>query len=92
MKPVITGAAGTISKSFRKCRSSIPGKHEIKELQATAIPGTVRILRGVLMLKYRTFIEANNGICATNCNCNTVQPRNMVHVIINNNNNNNEFI
>jgi hypothetical protein len=30
--PVIMGATGTISKSFRKYLSSIPGKHNIKEL------------------------------------------------------------
>jgi hypothetical protein len=29
--PVITVAAGTISKSFRKYLSNIPGEHEIKE-------------------------------------------------------------
>jgi hypothetical protein len=28
--PVITGPAGTISKSFRKYMSNVPGKHEIK--------------------------------------------------------------
>ena len=37
--PVITGATGTISKSFRKYVSNIPGKHEVKELQKTAILG-----------------------------------------------------
>jgi len=47
--PVIIGATGTISKSFRKYVSSIPGKHEIKELQKTAILGTAHILRKVLM-------------------------------------------
>jgi len=31
--PVITGATGTISKSFRKYVSNIPGKQEVKELQ-----------------------------------------------------------
>jgi hypothetical protein len=31
--PVIIGATGTISKSFRKYLSSIPGKHDIKKLQ-----------------------------------------------------------
>jgi hypothetical protein len=35
--PVIIGATGTISKSFRKCVSTIPGNHELKELQKTAI-------------------------------------------------------
>jgi len=37
--PVIRGT-GTISKSFRKYTSNIPGKHEVKELQKTAILGT----------------------------------------------------
>jgi hypothetical protein len=31
--PVIIGATGTISKSFRKYVSTIPGNHEVKELQ-----------------------------------------------------------
>jgi hypothetical protein len=47
--PVITGATGTISKSFRKYLSNVPGKHEIKELQKTAILGTAHILYKVLM-------------------------------------------
>ena len=47
--PVIIGAAGTISKSFRKYLSNIPGKHEVKELQKTTILGTAHILRKVLM-------------------------------------------
>ena len=47
--PVIIGATGAISKSFRKCMSNIPGKHEVKELQKTAILGTLRILPKVLM-------------------------------------------
>ena len=47
--PVITGATGTISKSFRKYVRNIPGKHEVKELQKTAILGTAHILRKVLM-------------------------------------------
>jgi hypothetical protein len=38
--PVIIGATRTISKSFRKYLSSVPGKHDIKELQNTAIWGT----------------------------------------------------
>jgi hypothetical protein len=46
--PVIIGTTGTISKSFRKYLSSIPGKHEVKELQKTAIFGTAHILRKVL--------------------------------------------
>jgi hypothetical protein len=43
----IIGATGTMSKSFRKHLSSIPGKHDIKELQKTAILGTAHILRKV---------------------------------------------
>ena len=49
MIPIIIGATGTISKSFRKYVSNIPGKHEVKELQKTAILGTAHILREVLM-------------------------------------------
>jgi hypothetical protein len=47
--PVIIGATGTISKSVRKYVSTIPGNHEVKELQKTAILGTAHILRKVLM-------------------------------------------
>jgi hypothetical protein len=47
--PVIIGATGTISESFRKYLSSIPGKHGVKELQKTAILGTAHTLRKVLM-------------------------------------------
>jgi len=46
--PVIIGATGTISKSFRKYVSNIPGNHEVKELQKTGILGTAHILRKVL--------------------------------------------
>jgi len=47
--PVIIGASGTISKIFRKYVSNIPGNHEVKELQKTAILGTAHMLRKVLM-------------------------------------------
>jgi hypothetical protein len=40
--PVIIGATGTISESFRKYVSTIPGNHEVKELQKTAILGTAQ--------------------------------------------------
>jgi hypothetical protein len=46
---VIIGATGTISKSFRKYVSNIPGNHDVRELQKTAILGTAHILRKVLM-------------------------------------------
>jgi len=45
---VTIGATGTISKSFRKYVSNIPGNHEVKELQKTAMLGTGHILRKVL--------------------------------------------
>ena len=47
--PVIIWATGTISKTFRKYVSNIPGNHEVKELEKTAILGTAHILRKVLM-------------------------------------------
>jgi len=46
--PIIIGATGTISKSFRKYVSIIPGNYEVKEIQKTAILGTAHILRKVL--------------------------------------------
>ena len=47
--PVIIAATGTISKIFRKYASNIPGNHEVKELQKTAILGTAHVLGKVLM-------------------------------------------
>jgi len=47
--PVIIGATGTISKSFRTYMSNRPGNLEVKELQKTAILGTAHILQKVLM-------------------------------------------
>ena len=52
MIPVIIGATGTISKSFRKYVSNIPGNYEVKELRKTAILGTAHLLRKVLTQKY----------------------------------------
>jgi len=46
--PIIIDATGTILKSFRKYVSNIPGNHEVKEVQKTAILGTAHILRKVL--------------------------------------------
>jgi len=46
---VIIKATGTVSKSLRQYLSNVPGKHEIKELQKTAILCTAHILREVLM-------------------------------------------
>ena len=47
--PVIIGATGTTTKTFRKYVSNGPGNYEVKELQKTAILGTAHILRKVLM-------------------------------------------
>jgi hypothetical protein len=47
--PLVIGATGTISQSFRKYLSNIPGKLEIKELQKTAILATAHILLNVLV-------------------------------------------
>jgi len=66
--PVIIGATGTISKSFRKYVNNIPGKHEVKELQKTAILGTAHILRKVLMQKYNRFNTETNDISTMNSN------------------------
>jgi len=49
MIPVIIGAIGTVSKSFTKYVSNIPGRYEVKEPHKTAILGTTYTLRKVLM-------------------------------------------
>jgi len=67
-KPVIIGATVTISKSFRKYVSNIPGKHEVKELQKTATLGTAHIFRKVLMYKYNRFNTETNGVSTMNSN------------------------
>jgi len=64
--PVIIGATGTISKLFRRYMNNIPGNHEVKELQKTAILGTAHILRKVLTQRY-------NGVNAGSSN---VRPMN----------------
>jgi len=50
-----TGATGTISKSLTQYLSNIPGRHEIKVLQTTAILGTAHILQEVLVKMYSTW-------------------------------------
>jgi hypothetical protein len=47
--PVIIRATGTISKSFRKYLSNIPGIHKVKELHKTATSSIANILRKVQM-------------------------------------------
>jgi hypothetical protein len=46
--PVITGATGMATKSFRKNLEAVPGKHSIDSLQQTAILGISHIIRKVL--------------------------------------------
>jgi hypothetical protein len=46
--PVVIGATGSISESFRKYGSNVPGNRDVGELQKTAILGTAHILRKVL--------------------------------------------
>jgi len=46
--PVIIGANGTISKSFRKYVSDISGNHDDTERQKTVLMVTAHILRKVL--------------------------------------------
>jgi hypothetical protein len=43
--PVVIGATGPISKSFRKHVSNLPGNNDVKELQKTAILGTAHIVK-----------------------------------------------
>ena len=78
--PVIIGATGTISKSFRKYVSNIPGNHEVKQLQKTAILGTANILRKVLTSRYNgvnagtgdmNTMNSNTRIAPTRCSLGT---------------------
>jgi hypothetical protein len=47
--PLGIGETWTISKSFTKYVSNIPGNHNVRELQKTALLDTAHILRKVLM-------------------------------------------
>jgi len=66
--PLIPGATGTFSKSFRKCLRNILGRQGIKELQITAILSTTHNLWKVLMQKYKKFYMGNNITCTICCN------------------------
>jgi hypothetical protein len=65
--PVIIGATGTISYSFRKYPSKIPGKHENKG--ATENSHTVRCTRTAAStdVKYKRFNMENSIIFVINC-------------------------
>ena len=70
--------------------SNIPGEHEIKELQKSAILGTGHILKKVLMYEYRTYFAGEITLDVTQI-VNTEQlqhyyPRNVVcfrYIIVN---------
>jgi hypothetical protein len=46
--PVVTGAAGIVTRGLRKNLQAIPGKHSVDSLQKTAILGTSHTMRKVL--------------------------------------------
>ena len=56
------------SNLFIKYLSNITRKHEVKELQKTAILDTAHILRKVLMQKYNRFNNETNDISTRNSN------------------------
>jgi hypothetical protein len=43
--PVVIGATGIVSKSFRKYLTNVPRKHDSKGLEKTSILDTAHILR-----------------------------------------------
>ena len=45
--PVVIGATGTVSKSFRKYLNNMSEKYEFKELQKTSILGTAHTVQNV---------------------------------------------
>jgi hypothetical protein len=65
--PIIIRATGTISKSFRKYVSTIPGNNEVKELQKSVILGTAHILRKVRQagINYVGAINSSDRIAST---------------------------
>jgi hypothetical protein len=65
--PVTIRASGTISKSFRRHLRNIQRKHEIKELQKTAILGTAPIMRKVLIYSIIFVINCSYRLAVTIC-------------------------
>jgi len=72
--PVIIGATGTISKSLRQYLSNIPGKHEIKELQTTAMLALHTYCGSADVKLQNIFHGRNNITCSTNCKYRTAAP------------------
>jgi hypothetical protein len=52
--PIITGATGSLSRSFQTHLEDIPGKHSSMELQNTAVPGTAHTFRKILTWNFIT--------------------------------------
>ena len=71
VRPIIIGSNGCFSKSLSRYLGNISLRHEIKELQKTAILSTAHILRKVLTSKYKTSIKGNNTMCTTKSNYRT---------------------
>ena len=49
--PIIMGATGIVEKGIQSCLQRIPGKHNLYNLQRSAILETAQILRKVLSIK-----------------------------------------
>jgi hypothetical protein len=64
--PVMTGATGTISKSFTQYVSTVPGNHDVRELQKTAVLGTAHIRTSesiiiIIITDFNTFRNVESG-------------------------------
>ena len=64
--PVIIGATGTISKTYRKYVNNIPGKHETKELQKSSRFGHCTHTSKSTSVKVQNISRAKNITCITN--------------------------
>jgi hypothetical protein len=64
----IAAAAAANTTTTTTTTNNNNNKHEIKELQKTAMLDTVHIFWKVLMYKYKTFIKGTSITCTINCN------------------------
>jgi hypothetical protein len=64
--PKIIEATEITSKSFRKYLSNTNREHEVKQLHKTAILGSARMRRKVLMQQYESIMLRNGTTCCTN--------------------------
>jgi hypothetical protein len=69
--PLIIGATGSTSQSFRKYLRSIQGKHEVREIQQSAVLGTAHVLQKVLMEKCK-ILSWQRALHAWIINCNYI--------------------